>query len=72
MVLSYTFFKPYISKICNSFSLYIYIYINWVFINYNEYIVTLTVILIVKGITKEKKKIVWFHPHKNDSRLKIS
>ena len=27
MVLAYTFFKPYISKICNSFSLYIYIYI---------------------------------------------
>ena len=34
MVLAYTFFKPYISKICNGFSLYIYIYIydlefNW-------------------------------------------
>ena len=24
MVLAYTFFKPYISKICNDFSLYIY------------------------------------------------
>ena len=62
MVLSYTFFKPYISKICNSFSLfiYIYIYINWVFINYNEYIVTLTVILKVKGITKEKKILFGF------------
>ena len=27
MVLAYTFFKAYISKICNGFSLYIYIYI---------------------------------------------
>ena len=27
MVLVYTSFKPYISKICNDFSLYIYIYI---------------------------------------------
>ena len=27
MVLAYTFLKPYISKICNGFSLYIYIYI---------------------------------------------
>ena len=27
MVLAYTFFKAYISKICNGFSFYIYIYI---------------------------------------------
>ena len=26
MVLAYTFLKPYISKICNGFSFYIYIY----------------------------------------------
>ena len=35
MVLAYTFLKPYMSKICNGFSLYIYIYIydlefNWI------------------------------------------
>ena len=33
MVLAYTFFKPYMSKICNGFSLYIYIYdleFNWI------------------------------------------
>ena len=32
MVLTYTFFKPYISKIYNAFSFYIYIYdseVNW-------------------------------------------
>ena len=28
MVLVYTFFKSYISNICNGFTLYIYIYIN--------------------------------------------
>ena len=27
MVLTYTFLKPYISKICNDFSFYIFIYI---------------------------------------------
>ena len=31
IVLDYTFFKPYISKICNDFSLYIYdLNINWI------------------------------------------
>ena len=33
MVLAYTFFKPYISKICNDLYIYIYIYdleFNWI------------------------------------------
>ena len=31
MILAYTLFQPYISKICNDFSLYIYdLNINWI------------------------------------------
>ena len=64
MALVYTFFKSYISNICNGFTLYIYIYI---YINDLEFNWFLTLLFLHPSLATKIKKFKWTCGEKLDS-----